>query len=48
MVAAKKQVELGALVRQVAAAEGPAANGATVAEAVKFHDDLSSYTGERS
>lgn len=45
MVAAKKGQPLEAVVRQVAAAGGPAQNGTTATEAVRFHDDLSTYTG---
>ncbi|KAL4440442.1 hypothetical protein ABPG75_003443 [Micractinium tetrahymenae] len=45
MVASKVKAQLPAVVARMAAAGGPSASGATAAEFVRFHDDLSTYTG---
>jgi hypothetical protein len=45
LVAAAKHVPPSAVVRAVLATGGPALHGATVPEPVRWHDDLSTYTG---
>lgn len=45
MIAGKTRAQLPAVVARVAAAGGPSASGTTAAEFVRFHDDLSTYTG---
>lgn len=46
MVASKIQAQLPAVTARVVAAGGPTASGTTAAEFVRFHDDLSTYTGK--
>ena len=45
LLASKTGGDLDALIARLGAAGGPCANGVTAAEAVRFHDDVSSYTG---
>lgn len=45
LVAAKKGQPITEVVRQVVATQGPALHSTTKAEAVRFHDDPSTYTG---
>ncbi len=46
MIAGKTGAQLPAIVARVAAGGGPSASGTTAAEFVRFHDDLSTYTGK--
>lgn len=46
MIAGKTRAQLPAIVARVAAGGGPSASGTTAAEFVRFHDDLSTYTGK--
>jgi hypothetical protein len=47
LIAEKKGVEHGQFIKNVALSEGPKLNG-TLADAVRFHDDKSTYTGRHS
>lgn len=44
-IAEKKKMEVSALVAMLATKSGPTLNNTTTAEANKFHDDKSTYTG---
>lgn len=44
-IAEKKKLEVATLVATLALKEGPKLNNTTTAEANKFHDDKSTYTG---
>lgn len=44
-IAEKKKQEVEKIVAFFAVAEGPVMHGTTTAEAVKFHDDQSTFTG---
>lgn len=44
-IAEKKKMEIPALVTFLASQDGPKLNGVTTADAVKFHDDKTTYTG---
>jgi len=44
-IAEKKKMEVAALVAFLATKDGPVLNGVTAADAVRFHDDKSTYTG---
>ena len=46
LVAGKKGAPLADVASAVAVLQGPAANGATEPEYVRFHDDRSTYTGQ--
>lgn len=45
LIAKKQGVEVEALLTKLAACEGPTLHGATTAQATRFHDDQSTYTG---
>lgn len=47
-IADKKKMEVSALLAHLATQNGPVLNGVTTADAVRFHDDKSTYTGAQA